>query len=56
MKYSYSKDESITYFGGSSQTKNQSSTAWLAITNYPNNNEVIATSTYYKKIFQCLKI
>ena len=43
-----SKDECTTHFGESSQTNGQLSTAQLAITNAPNNNKVIATSTYYK--------
>ena len=42
-----SKDESTTHFDGSSQTESQLSTTRLAITNFPNNNEFIATSTYY---------
>ena len=42
------KDEWSTHFIGSSQTESQLRTARLAITNDPNNNEIIATSTYYK--------
>ena len=49
-----SKDECTTHFGGSSQTEAQLSTDRLAITNAPNNDEVILTSTYYNIIFQCL--
>ena len=41
-----SKDECTMHFGGSSKTESELSTARLAITNIPNNNEIIVTSTY----------
>ena len=43
-----SKYECTTHFSWSSQTEIQLSTSRLATTNAPNNNEVVAISTYYK--------
>ena len=45
-----SEDSTYKYttFGRSSQTESQLSTARLAIMDAPNNNEIVATSTYYK--------
>ena len=42
------KEKYTTHFGGSLQTESQLSTARLVITNAPNNNEVISTSSHYK--------